>query len=180
MPDVFDVLRQDHSEVKTMLAQLQEAADEEQRGRLATDLVIAESGHEAAEEMHFWPTVRRLVDGGDDLADAALNQEAAGKQILDRLDKATAGTAEFDDLVASFAEAGTAHMTFEEEVVWPKLQPLLDPTSAADLGAAIERAEATGPTRPHPNAPDNPAGLKTAGPAVAAADRIRDKTTGRT
>lgn len=179
MPDVFEVLRQDHFEVKTLLGQLKESTDQEQRGKLRTDLVIAESGHEAAEEMHFWPTVRRLVDGGDDLAEAALHQEANGKKVLAQLDQATPGTAEFDDLIATFAELGNAHISYEEGTVWPQLQAVLDPTSAADLGAAIERAEATGPTRPHPNGPDNPAGLKTAGPAVAAADRIRDHMTGR-
>ena len=35
------------------------------------------------------------------------------------------------------------------------------------------------PTRPHPHTPPSPGALKTAGPAVAAADKARDRVTGR-
>jgi hypothetical protein len=35
------------------------------------------------------------------------------------------------------------------------------------------------PTRPHPHTPPRPGILKAAGPAVGAADRVRDKITGR-
>jgi hypothetical protein len=39
--------------------------------------------------------------------------------------------------------------------------------------------QSTAPTRPHPHTPPSPGVLKTAGPAVAAADRARDAATGR-
>jgi hypothetical protein len=73
MPDVFEVLGEDHAEVKYMLTVLEEtpgqpvgAAEEvlDAHKQLAEQLMIDSSRHEAAEEEHFWPAVRaRLGDG---------------------------------------------------------------------------------------------------------------------
>ena len=38
--------------------------------------------HEAIEEQFFWPAVRDALDGGDELADQALEQEQADKKLL--------------------------------------------------------------------------------------------------
>ena len=46
---------------------------------MVTNLVIAESQHEAIEEQFFWPAVREAVDNGDELADEAIAQEQEGK-----------------------------------------------------------------------------------------------------
>jgi hypothetical protein len=40
-------------------------------------------------------------------------------------------------------------------------------------------AKEIAPTRPHPHIPPQPGVLKTAGPAVAAADKVRDELSGR-
>ena len=51
---------------------------------LVTNLVIAESQHEAIEEQWLWPAVRNALDDGDELADQAIAQEQAGKVLLQR------------------------------------------------------------------------------------------------
>ena len=112
MTSVFDVLAQDHAEVKRMLTELElgptaaTGADADElalRKRMVQQLVIEVSKHEAVEEMYFWPAVRSHVTDGRENA----------------------------------------------------------------------------PTRPHPKTPASPGVLKTAGPAIAAADRLRDAATGR-
>lgn len=177
MSDVFSVLGEDHLEVKRILAGLATGGVGE--GELAERLVIEESKHEAAEEMHFWPAVREKVPGGDQLADAALAQEKEGKEVLDELRKATPGDAEFRRLVAKFTEAGQAHIAFEETQVWPSLRTALSPKEAVELGEQIQSAKESAPTRPHPGGPDTPGGLKSAGMAAAAMDKVRDKVTNR-
>ena len=42
---------------------------------MVTNLIIAESQHEAIEEQFFWPAVRDALDDGDELAEQALEQE---------------------------------------------------------------------------------------------------------
>jgi len=52
-------------------------------------LIIAESQHEAIEEQFFWPAVRDAL--GDALPDKAIEQEQAGKQLLQWLEDGKPG-----------------------------------------------------------------------------------------
>jgi hypothetical protein len=63
--------------------------------------------------------------------------------------------------------------------VWPGMRVALSAEQAEELGNKLEAGKKTAPTRPHPKTPASPGVLKTAGPAVAAADRMRDAATGR-
>jgi hemerythrin-like domain-containing protein len=188
MPSVFDVLGRDHDEVKRMLSELETgptaatgASDSELalRKKMAEQLVIEESKHEAVEEMHFWPAVRAKVPDGERLADTAIEQEQEGKEVLDRLDKLDAGQPEFEQLVTEFIRAGREHIGYEEDRVWPLLRNALSAQEASDLGDQLEQAKKTAPTRPHPHTPAAPGVVKAAGPAVGAADRARDAASGR-
>jgi hypothetical protein len=190
MPDVFDVLREDHEEVKRMLAELEPrpsvlpapSANAHQlslRKKAVEQLIIAVSRHEAVEEMYFWPAVRERHPDGDKLADQAIGQEQEGKEVLDLLDKLDAGQPEFEDALAMFIAAGRKHISFEETAVWPGLAAALSQQEAADLGQKLEQGKRNAPTRPHPGAPAHPGVLKSAGPVIAAADRLRDSASGR-
>lgn len=188
MADVFTVLGQDHQEVKRMLAELEKGptkatgASEDQlalRKKMAEELIIEESRHEALEEMYFWPAVRDHLEAGDTLADEATGQEQAAKQVLNDLDKLQAGDAEFEQLLGKFTVDAREHIEFEETQVWPLLRRTLPAETSAELGEKIAEGKKTAPTRPHPHTPPSPGVLKTAGPAAAAADKARDKLTGR-
>jgi len=188
MPSAFDVLARDHQEVKDMLAELEKGpaapsgATADQlalRKKMVQHLVIEESKHEAVEEMYFWPAVRESLTDGDDLASQAQQQEQEGKEVLDKLDKAAAEDAEFEKLLAQFIKDGRAHIAFEEERVWPRMREVISSAQAEDIGRKLEEGKKTAPTRPHPHTPASPGVLKTAGPAAAAADKLRDAATGR-
>jgi hemerythrin-like domain-containing protein len=188
MTDAFEVLAQDHAEVKQMLTQLEVGAVRQggagaeqlaQRKKLAEQLVIEESKHEAVEEMYFWPSVREHLVGGDELADTAIAQEQEGKEVLDKLDKLDAGDPEFEKLLAEFIRAGREHIDYEENQVWPGLRAALTEQQAEELGGKLEAGKKTAPTRPHPHTPATPGALKSTGPVAAAADKARDAITHR-
>ena len=188
MTDAFEVLARDHAEVKQMLAQLEMAAIRqgqpgaeqlEQRKKLAEQLVIEESKHEAVEEMYFWPAVREHLINGDELADTAIGQEQEGKEVLAKLDKLDAGTPEFEKLLADFIRAGREHIDYEESQVWPPLRRTLSQEQSDELGGKLEAGKKTAPTRPHPHTPPSPGALKSTGPVAAAADKARDAMTNR-
>ncbi len=188
MADAFQVLEKDHEEVKRMLAELQQGptgqtgASEDElllRKRMTEQLIIEESRHEAAEEMHFWPAVREHLVNGDTLADEAASQEQEGKEVLAKLDKLDASDPEFEKLLGTFTTAAREHIAFEELKVWPSLREVLSPAAIDELGDKLSRAKQSAPTRPHPHTPGTPGVLKTAGPAAAAADKVRDKMTHR-
>ena len=67
------------------------------------------------------------------------------------------------------------HEALEEMYFWPAVRA----ETSAELGTKIAGGKTSAPTRPHPHTPPSPGVLKTAGPAVAAADKARDAVTGR-
>jgi hemerythrin-like domain-containing protein len=188
MDTVFDVLANDHAEVRNMLAELMTGptlatgASEDElmlRKRMTEQLVIAESAHEAVEEMFFWPAVRERVADGGALADEAAVQEQTAKEVLNRLDKLEASEATFEDLLGMFIPAALQHIEFEEIRVWPALSTQLSVAEAEELGGQIIVAKQAAPTRPHPRVPGTPGVQKTVGPLAGIADQIRDAMTGR-
>jgi hemerythrin-like domain-containing protein len=188
MTDVFDVLSADHSDVKSLLIALESSADAARDGssavlsarkEVAEYLVIASSRHEAAEEQYFWPAVREQLGNGNQLADQAIAQETEAREVLDQIDKREASTPDFSRLVGELIPAARQHIEFEESQVWPGMRQALSPQQAQELGEKISKAEDRGPTRPHPNTPASPAALRTAGPVVAAIDKLRDAVSGR-
>ena len=188
MADVFTVLATDHEEVKGMLAELGKGptkasgASQDQlarRKKMTEELIIEESRHEALEEMYFWPAVREHHPAGNTLADEATGQEQEAKEVLAKLDKLEASDPEFETLLGTFIGAAREHIEFEETQVWPGLRTVLTAETTAELGAKIADGKKTAPTRPHPHTPPSPGMLKAAGPAAAAADKVRDTVTGR-
>lgn len=180
MPNVFEVLREDHEEVKAMLVRLEAgptvtlgatAEQIAQRRHLVDEVIIEESTHEAVEQQYFWPLVHALGPAGDRIADEALEQETQGELMLNELEKLEADDERFEAVLATFISAARAHIAFEEAHAWPLLAAALTVEQADELGDKITRAKKTAPTRPHTQ--------KTAGPMTGVADRFRDAVTGR-
>ena len=146
MADVFEVLKQDHDDVRRMLAELHigptalTGATESQlaaRKRLADQLILAEARHEAAEEEFFWPAVRKQRPDADRLADQAVAQEQEARQALAALDRLDAAETEFEPLLTDVIAAGFEHFEFEELLVWPLLRQAISLASAVELGNEI-------------------------------------------
>jgi hemerythrin superfamily protein len=181
--DLYEQLSADHRTVERLSGELEldpERAgfDSVARRRLAHELVAAASRHEAAEEMVLWPAVRRFVADGDRLADAALAQEREAKFILDTL-RMAASDQSVTELAAQFAGATRAHISYEEDTVWPALRQSTTRVANLVLGLKFMAAKMVSPTRPHPHGPDRRLGLATTGLAAAALDRVRDRLVGR-
>ncbi len=146
MADVFEVLKQDHDDVRRMLAELHigptalTGATENQlaaRKRLADQLILAEARHEAVEGEFFWPVVRKQGPEADRLADQAVAQEQEASQALAALDRLDAAETEFEPLLTDVIAAGFEHIEFEELLVWPLLRQAISLASAVELGGEI-------------------------------------------
>ena len=182
--DALTFLREDHKSVLGMLEVLDGAPSGEGAQRsgletMVTNLVIAESQHEAIEEQFFWPAVREVVEDGDELADRAVKQEQEGKQLLQQLEDGAPGDPEYQDALQKFVALGREHIAFEQEVVWPRFEAAVTHERLVELGEKLERAKKIAPTRPHPDTPPSAGVLKTVGMVTATMDHIRDAATGR-
>jgi hemerythrin-like domain-containing protein len=182
--DALTFLREDHKSVLGMLEVLEDApsgsgAQVSGLDTMVTNLVIAESQHEAIEEQFFWPAVRATLDDGDALADEAIAQEQEGKQLLQRLSDGQPGEPEFQEALREFVKVGREHIAYEQDVVFPRFRAVASPEQLAKLGEKLERAKKIAPTRPHPGTPPNPTVLKSVGMVTATIDHVRDAFTGR-
>ncbi|KAA0108762.1 hemerythrin domain-containing protein [Mycolicibacterium sp. P9-22] len=182
--DALTFLRQDHKSVLGMLEVLDGASAETGAATsglrtMVTNLVIAESQHEAIEEQFFWPAVRDALDEGDELADKAVQQEQTGKELLQLLEDSEPGEPEYQEALQLFVKLGRDHIAFEQDVVWPRFRAAVSDAELVKLGEKLERAKKIAPTRPHPDTPPNSTVLKTMGMATATMDHIRDAATGR-
>ena len=182
--DALTFLRQDHKSVLGMLEVLDEApsasgAEISGLETMVTNLVIAESQHEAIEEQIFWPAVRDALEEGDALADDAIKQEQEGKKLLQRLADGKPGEAEYHEALQHFVKAGRQHIAYEQDVVFPRFEAAVSREHLEKLGEKLERAKKIAPTRPHPDTPPTPTVLKTMGMGAAIVDHVRDAFTGR-
>lgn len=182
--DALTFLRQDHKSVLGMLEVLDGApsgsgAANSGLSTMVTNLVIAESQHEAIEEQFFWPAVRKELDDGDTLADKAIEQEQEGKHLLQRLEDGAPGEPDYQEALKAFVKAARDHIAYEQEVVWPAVEAAISRDDLMKMGEKLEAAKKVAPTRPHPDTPPSPAVLKTMGMATAMVDHVRDAATGR-
>lgn len=177
-------LRQDHKSVLGMLQVLDGSprgtgAAMSGLGTMVENLIIAESQHEAIEEQFFWPMVREKVEGGDELADRAVEQEQQGKRALQQLLDSEPGQVEYHDALQEFVTAGREHIRYEQEVVWPRFEAAVSREERERLGKKLEDAKKVAPTRPHPDTPPSALVQKTMGAGAAIVDHLRDAASGR-
>ena len=167
MEDVFDVLAEDHEEIRQALAELEKGptaatgATEDQlmlRNILTEELISEEAKHEEIELTVLWPAVREHVPDGERLADLGICQELMIGVLLAELEQLDASQPEFEAVLTRFTKAGREHFDFEERYVWPRLHSALTPRAAGELSRQILLARPPGPvlpTRPasRPSAP---------------------------
>lgn len=182
--DALTFLRQDHKSVLGLLEVLDGAptgsgAQVSGLKTMVTNLIIAESQHEAVEEQLFWPAVREALDDGDELADHAVEQEQQGKKLLQRLEDGAPGERDYHEALQEFVKAGREHIRYEQEVVWPRLRDTVSRAELEKLGEKLEAAKKVAPTRPHPDTPPSSLVQKTMGAGAAVVDHARDAVSGR-
>ncbi|MBO0731906.1 MAG: hemerythrin domain-containing protein [Acidimicrobiaceae bacterium] len=186
--DIATVLTRDHDRVTALLKQLKTIpgitkggnAQRQARRKSIVDMItVVLSKHEAAEEEQLWPAVRSVLPDGDQIAETALGQEQAGKDVLTALGRLAPSEPEFDEQADELDDLARQHVAFEDQVLLT-IEATLPEEERAELGRKVFTAEKHAPTRPHPHAPQRSApAVKAAGAVGAAMDRLRDAATER-
>ncbi|MFC9244867.1 hemerythrin domain-containing protein [Streptomyces sp. NPDC057136] len=178
--NVIAELTADHREVEEMFAQIEsQPVGHPERRQLVDQLTSELVRHSVAEEMHLYPSVRRYVPDGDELADKELADHGRVERMLKNLEERDAGDPEFNDLVAKLKFEVASHVREEEAELFPKLTASCSPEELDTLGQLVRRAKETAPTRPHPSLPDTPPANKLLAPGAGLVDRVRDLLSSR-
>ncbi|MCH0566719.1 MULTISPECIES: hemerythrin domain-containing protein [unclassified Streptomyces] len=173
--DGLDLLVNDHRRAEQLFRNYHAAASGRQR-RAVVDLMIRElSRHAALEEMLVYPLAKEALPDGEQEVERHLADHMALKKTLFALDRLPAGDERTGDLVAELRAEVEDHVREEEEEFMPRLRAAVSQGELDRLGRHLVKAERSAPTRPHPNAPEQPPALTLAGPLAAAYDRFRDR-----
>ena len=161
MEDVFDVLAEDHEEIRQALAELEKGptaatgASEDQlmlRMIMTEELILEEAKHEEIELTCIWPVVRGHIPGGDQLADRAICAELEIVALLAELNQLDVSQPDFEKLLGAFTQAAREHFDFEERHVWPRLRAALTGKAADALAERVLTARQAVPVPPFPRA----------------------------
>ncbi|GAA0930291.1 hemerythrin domain-containing protein [Streptomyces thermoalcalitolerans] len=177
--DAIELLKHDHRRVEQLFRDYRAAASRTQR-RAVVELMIRElSQHAALEEMMLYPLAKKVLPDGEQKIDEHLSEHMAVKKLLFALDRLPSGDEREAGLVAELKQEIDEHIREEEGETMPALRDRVSQEKLDELGRLLDRARRTAPTRPHPNAPDQPPALAVLGPVAAAYDRLRDRLHGR-
>ena len=170
--DVVRLLEEDHRLVEARFAEL-DTTGPEMRGELFWKLTNDLVRHEVAEELIVYPALRELP-GGDQVADARIAEQSEAEELLAKMEKLDAETAEFVRDLATLKASVLAHAKSEEDTAFAMLLGAVPPDRRVELGQRYVKAKDAAPTHPHPHAPDTPPGNVVLGPVAALIDRVRD------
>jgi hemerythrin superfamily protein len=113
--DGFEFLAEQHREVERLFRRYAEEPDD----ALAREICELLTAHAVAEERALYPELRRVVDGGDDLADDADAQHALAKTLIARVYDSPPD--DLRPLIEELERDVTAHVRFEEDELFPAM-----------------------------------------------------------
>jgi hemerythrin superfamily protein len=171
--DVLVLLEQDHKAAKALLERFDQIP-ETGRAEYFCEVVQTLVGHEVAEELVVYPTIREDAPNGGKVADARLAEQAEAEQLLAEMERLDPASSAFTNKFQKLRDAVLRHATAEESTAFELLKTFTTVTRLDELGDRYTRAKNSGPTHPHPHAPDTPPGNKVMGPIAAVFDRARD------
>jgi len=134
MPDVVDVIMQDHREVERLFEVLR--TEPEKRAGTVPVLVGLLTAHSRAEEAEVYPAARDEAEAEDKVAHSQ-QEHAEADEILSRLSECDPESAEFDSVLNELVEAVTHHVEEEESDVLPAISSGLSDSRREELAEAF-------------------------------------------
>ena len=134
MPDVVDLIMQDHREVERLFDELR--TQPEKRPLSVPVLVGLLTAHSRAEEAEVYPVARDEA-GATDLVAHSQQEHAEADQLLQELQQTAPDSPDFDEVLERLVEAVTHHVEEEESEVLPTMRGALDAARLEELGEAF-------------------------------------------
>ncbi|MEU9793073.1 hemerythrin domain-containing protein [Streptomyces sparsogenes] len=148
--DVVDLLTADHREVQDLFEGYRASADPGQRRLLVDRITVELVRHSVAEEQYLYPTVRKALPNGDEVAEREIGELLEAERILGDLDRLDPADRRFDSLVRDLFDVVSMHIRGEEDVIFPELRERLTAEERLALGLRVGEAKTATPTRPYP------------------------------
>jgi hemerythrin superfamily protein len=121
MPEVTEMLREDHEKVKDLFEEFENAEEDDDKLRIVRTALTELEIHATLEEEIFYPAVRELIEEEDeDTMDEALEEHHVAKFLMRELKDMKPGDERFDAKFKVLAESVKHHIEEEESEILPK------------------------------------------------------------
>ncbi|PWR11449.1 hemerythrin [Micromonospora acroterricola] len=178
--DVVDILVADHQQVETLFVELETRQGTPEYRRQLVDVMIAELvRHAVAEEAYVYPTARKTLPDGDEIAEREIAEHADAERTMKELESVDPSDPRFDELIAHLTSTIRHHVREEEGELFPRLRAATAREELVELADKVTAVKEIAPTRPHPSLPDHPPANKILAPGAGLVDRLRDALRGR-
>jgi hemerythrin superfamily protein len=173
--DAITLLKADHKTVSGLFKRFDKLGDSAHKTKkeIVEKIIEELSIHAAIEEQLFYPAARECVPDTEDHILESLEEHHIVKWVLSELEGMDPGDERYDAKVTVLKENVEHHVEEEEQDWFPKVREGMGRKALQDLGAAMEKAKKTAPTRPHPRSPDTPPGNLVVGAAAGLIDQAR-------
>ena len=150
--DGITLLKSDHKEVEALFKTFEKLGDGaiEKKQQTVRKIIEALSVHAAIEEAVFYPAVRSEVPDTDDDILEAVEEHHIVKWVLAELDSLTPEDERYDAKVTVLIENVRHHVEEEESELFPEVRSALGRKRLAEIGAELEDAKKSAPTKPLP------------------------------
>jgi hemerythrin superfamily protein len=174
--DAIALLKADHKTVEQLFRKFEKAGDHAlaHKRKLVDEMVRELSVHAAIEEQVFYPAVRARAQALSPDVLRSLEEHHVVKWVLSELDTLPPESERFDAKVHVLMENVRAHVTEEEQYLFPEVKKAFKAPELKQLAGALELAKKAAPTHPHPRSPDMPPGNLLTGAVAAVMDLGRD------
>ena len=172
--DIFQLIIDEHRLVDQLGAQYQATTDAHERQHIAHNIVKLLSLHAACEEMTLYPAIKLRLPNGAQLVQQALAEHQEVKQLLLALDNAQVGQSGYDERLLTCLADIQQHVGEEESELLPALRQACSDAEVAEMTEAWMHAKKIAPSRPHPEAPNEPPENKLVNAQTAPLDAVRD------
>lgn len=131
--NITELLKEDHREVESLIAQLEDGGDRETFGKLRNALRM----HTQIEENILYPALENF-DETEDLADQSYQDHDEVDGLLDDMGSTDPQSEEFQDLLSELKESIELHVQQEENQLFPRAENLLGIETLEEMGDVAE------------------------------------------
>lgn len=133
MPNVVNLLKQDHRAVEKLFSDFQEGRDRSVAEEICNELDL----HMRFEEEIVYPVLQSDVPDGEGMAEHAEEEHKEARQLVGRV-RETESAGRLDELIQELQSAIEEHVTEEENEVFPKLEQSLRADRLEQMGTELE------------------------------------------
>ncbi len=143
--NAIELLTADHKAVKKLHKQykslMEDEADADERGAVATEICTALTAHATAEDEIFYPAVRKAI-GEPDLMDEADIEHASAKDLIAQIESMQPDDDHYDARVIVLCEYVDHHVKEEEKEIFPKARRARKKLDLEAIGAKLAARKA--------------------------------------